>query len=283
MKTTPTTHRTPSPRNYPGPTAGSGFTLIELLVVIAIIAILAAMLLPALSKAKLKATMATCHSNQKQLAYVWIMYADDYAGVMLPYVNRTDVYIGAGYYVATDIPAGTSTTIAEQQTVTQLKASPLFPYANNTGVFHCPGDLRYKRLKVGAGWAYASYSKAEGMSGGGWNGQVPYLKLSAIQLPSLAFDFIEEADPRGYNEGTWVMDNTGWVDPFAIFHGNISTFSFADGHAESHKWLDAKTIKAATDSANGFSSFFWPGGTKINPDFVWVWNHYRYQTWKPLP
>jgi prepilin-type processing-associated H-X9-DG protein len=73
------------------------------------------------------------------------------------------------------------------------------------------------------------------------------------------------------------------VDPFAIFHGNWSTFNFADGHAAGHKWLDRGTIKAATDSANGIESSYWQGGNSSNPDFRWVWENYRHQDWKPLP
>ena len=80
-----------------------------------------------------------------------------------------------------------------------------------------------------------------------------------------------------------VMESGGWVDPFAIFHGSVSTISFVDGHAEGHKWLDANTIKAARDSSNGIFSFFWAGGNKSNPDFAWMWEKYRFQTWKPLP
>jgi prepilin-type N-terminal cleavage/methylation domain-containing protein/prepilin-type processing-associated H-X9-DG protein len=260
-----------------------GFTLIELLVVIAIIAILAAMLLPALGKAKLKATMAVCHSNQKQLGLAWAMYAGDNQDAMLPYNNNGVSYNGGGFYVATGLAAGTSTDAAERQTVLQLKVSPLFPYANNAGVYHCPGDLRYRKLQVGSGWAYASYSRADGMNGYGWTGQIPFKKLGQVKPPTQAMVFIEEADPRGYNDGTWVMQESSWVDPFAIFHGVVSTFSFADGHVESHRWRDAGTIKAATDSANGKSSFYWPGGNKSNPDFVWAWDNYRFDSWKSLP
>ena len=78
------------------------------------------------------------------------------------------------------------------------------------------------------------------------------------------------------------MERGTWVDAFAIFHGKVSTFSFADGHAESHSWHDAKTIKAAQDSAKGIPSFNWAGGNINNPDFVWMWEHYRFIEWKPL-
>ena len=255
-----------------------GFTLIELLVVIAIIAILAALLLPALSSAKLKATMATCRSNQKQIGYVWHMYADDNRDLMAPNYN------GGGWYPATDLFVSFNKTYSTyvQETIDQIKLSPLFPYAKNAAVFHCPGDIRFKMLKVGSGWAYASYSKADGMNGGGWGGQVPFRKLSEVRPPSQAFIFIEEADPRNYNNGTWVMETGGWVDPFAIFHGKVSTFSYADAHAEHHVWRDPNTIKAATDSSYGKFSFFWSGGNKTNPDFAWTWDRYRFRGWAPL-
>jgi hypothetical protein len=57
---------------------------------------------------------------------------------------------------------------------------------------------------------------------------------------------------------------------------------FQDGHAESHKWIDAATVKAAKDSAAGRESFFWAGGNSRNPDFRWVWDRYRYVNWRPL-
>ena len=264
-------------RAAPLPTIkNGGFTLIELLVVIAIIAILAALLLPALNRAKLKGTMAVCASNHKQIVLAWLTYAGDNQDKLM------GSYGAGGWYDPAELSglAGNQTDKAQQLEVDQIKKSVLFPYVPNAGVFHCPGDLRYKRLLVNSGWAYASYSKTDGMNGFGWNGaNCDFTKITQIRLPSISAVFIEEADPRGHNVGTWVMNSDGWVDPFAIFHGSVSTFSFADGHAESHKWVSGDTIKAATDSSNGINSFYWSGGDLRNPDFAWMWDKYRFLTW----
>jgi len=261
----------------------AGFTLIELLVVIAIIAILAGLLLPVLSKAKLKAWMAACRNNQKQLAYAFVMYANENQDVMQATQTPSGYYNGGGYYLASALPLGTDVNTAELQTIKQLETSPLFPYAKNPVSYHCPHDLRYRNLKVGSGWAYVSYSKADGMNGQGWGTEVPYQKLGDVRFSSESFVFIEESDPRGYNEGTWVCDKTGWVDGFAIFHGISTTFSFADSHVENHNWRDGATITAAQGFAQGISEFYWAGGVPSNPDFQWVWNNYRFQGWTPLP
>jgi prepilin-type processing-associated H-X9-DG protein len=96
-------------------------------------------------------------------------------------------------------------------------------------------------MKPGAGWAYDSYSKADSIAGGLWANQA-FMKDIQIPVPSMTMVFIEEADSRSYNNGTWVFSTSpvSWVDTFAVFHGNNSSFSFADGHAESHKWLEGQ-------------------------------------------
>ncbi|MFN0068776.1 MAG: type II secretion system protein [Limisphaerales bacterium] len=266
------------------------FTLIELLVVIAIIAILASMLLPALAKAKMKATGAACLNNQKQLILGWTMYADDNNDTMLATRLSPGVELYAGGWwlgPRPDISAGISTEVARQRVYNGLSNSPLGKYVPAYDTVHCPGDLRTKRLKPGRGWAYDSYSKSDTMNGGLWTdrGVKAFAKTTQVDLPSQSMVFLEEADPRNYNLGTWVIDvqPPGWVDPFAIFHGDVSTLSFADGHAELHKWLEATTVKAARDSANGILSFNWAGGNGRNRDFRWVWDRFRHAAWKELP
>ncbi|HEY5914042.1 MAG TPA: prepilin-type N-terminal cleavage/methylation domain-containing protein [Verrucomicrobiae bacterium] len=280
--------------HHAGPTGA--FTLIELLVVIAIIAILAAMLLPALSRAKAKAMSVNCISNDRQLITAYVMYAGDNRGLLLPtrYQGPTgmvDLYAG-GYWNGPNPDITSAMTVVQAKAAFEkgMMASPLYPYCKNVEAYHCPGDMRTKNRKPGNGWAYDSYSKADPISGGIWSsytqpGQKPFIKDTDPTVPTMTMVFIEEADPRGYNNGTWAFNTSppGWVDTFAVFHGENSSIAFIDGHTEGHKWLEATTIKAARDSANGVESFYWSAGNpKSNRDFVWVFDRYRFIGWKPL-
>jgi prepilin-type N-terminal cleavage/methylation domain-containing protein/prepilin-type processing-associated H-X9-DG protein len=285
-----------NPRNACCP-RNTGFTLIELLVVIAIIAILAALLLPALARAKLQAMESTCLSNQKQMAMAWIQYANDNKDLLINMdpQNYDSGVVSWRFYdwnpALLTIPSGSSpreTHILQDQEA--YREAGFYQYAPNMNVTHCPADLRanspvgpniYTYGTTTPGYfAWGSYSGAGGLNGADGNS---LFKLKDIRHSSARLVFAEENDPRGENEGSW--DQT-WQpdeeDSGASWHGNNSTFCFSDGHVESHHWIDpifityAKSLNpnkyggAVTDpslynSPHDVSYIFTAYATTLNP------------------
>jgi prepilin-type N-terminal cleavage/methylation domain-containing protein len=270
----------------------SAFTLIELLVVIAIIAILAALLLPALARGRDNATGAVCLSNQKQLTMAFKMYNDDNNGNFVPYhsapidINGTIQFMnlnGGGIW-----PADASVTVPEtgvEQRGAQIKAriklGPLISrYARNPNVLHCPGDLRSKLPLSSSAWAFDSYS-----CGGGVNGEhtgESLTKETQLRSPARQWVFVEDSDSRGHNVGSWVMDpeSPAAIDNLPVFHNNTGTQGYADGHSVMHRWLDVATLTQGRIAARGLSVVF--GAGCMGPqDARYMAAGYIYKDWPP--
>ena len=269
---------------------GRGFTLIELLVVIAIIAILAALLLPALARAKLKATEAACLNNQKQLALAFSMYASDNKDSLIEY-NPTAYHNAGGFWgLDNNAPTDwTSTGVALADVQACLKTNNMFSqYCPTPGVYHCPGDVRFNFLTIGRGnavdWAYDSYAVTENVESA-TDYTDSFSKITQIRRGSDCMIFAEQADTRGYNVGTFAISVTAgyanpisFVDVFSTYHGAVGTFSFADGHAEPHRWLDP-AILADGKYAVGYGStgYAYPEcprqPSETGPDASWIVQH----------
>ena len=249
----------PSDR-FPRPPSRSGFTLIELLVVIAIIAILAALLMPALATARESARGAACRNNQKNLILGWMMYYQDNQDRL---VGAHDRGGRAGDWVGHKLDAngrdvGAGGTIEDE--IRGFKDGLLWPYLKASGAYHCPNDFRdrpVKSKKVNQGKAYRSYAIPCSMNGAPYSPQ-PIVKSDGCKFPSSKYVFLEEdTDVGGSNWGGWLLPcpfTEAWWDPIAIRHGKKNCLAFADGHVELHKWVDARTFKMSDGQEYGVSA-----------------------------
>jgi len=222
------------------------FTLIELLVVIAIIAILAGMLLPALSKAKAKGQQTACLNNLKQLQICWTMYADDNREFLV----SNDPNVGPGShtwilgYMQANNPDSTNRTLIEQGT--------LFPYNRSTAIYRCPADLgrstfggkKYQRVR-----SYSMNGYMAGVDVGlvflNQKGYKVNKKTDDLSSPppAQAFVFLDEHQDS-IDDGHFGFGPEGdvWMNLPAMWHNNGCSFSFADGHVELFKWRDPRTL-----------------------------------------
>jgi prepilin-type N-terminal cleavage/methylation domain-containing protein len=217
-----------------------GFTLIELLVAVATIAILAALLLPVLSKAKIKAQRASCMSNLRQLGFGWIIYSHDNNGLL------AESYSGSNSNAWVFGNMKKPEEVADSSLIVQGK---LFPYTRDTKVYHCPGDNGVKfDSKVAE--SVRSYSMNCFMGGRDpllapipptAKDYVPFfVKDSELRRPSELWVLIDE-DERSIDDGFFITDPTArtWFD-FPATSAHRHDFSFglamADGHAD--VWLN---------------------------------------------
>jgi prepilin-type N-terminal cleavage/methylation domain-containing protein/prepilin-type processing-associated H-X9-DG protein len=257
-----------------------GFTLIELLVVIAIIAILAALLLPGLAKAKQQAQGTQCMSNLKQLTVGWVMYNGDNRGYVMPNGQEADQPTS---FNAPDLQPGNTnvqwcpgiqeTADLSPPSITPnvgyewIEAGLLYPYVQNVLIYKCPAD-QYSINQYGF-----TFTHVRSMSMNAWispytpwnNGSDDgnlrlYKKESDFTVPGAAntWLFIDE-NPYSINDAWFVSDptepgfypNIQWVDCPASYHNGAAGVTFADGHAKIKHWNDKAIVGVTTWPTSG--------------------------------
>ncbi len=246
------------------PPRRAAFTLIELLVVIAIIAILAAMLLPALSKAKAKGQGISCLNNQRQAAIAVLMYADDNRNVFPPNSSGDPPpsWVEGHLDWTTGNPDNTN--------ILKLINAKLGPYTRNPQLYRCPADnfpvrvtMSYsaQRVRSISMNGYIEGNAVRDRSGGSsfFSACRRYDKTTDVvgPTPTDLWMLVDE-HPDSINDGFLInniQDNNTWSDLPASYHNGACGFSFADGHSEIKKWREASTVVPIKHTQyNGFSA-----------------------------
>jgi prepilin-type N-terminal cleavage/methylation domain-containing protein/prepilin-type processing-associated H-X9-DG protein len=273
----------------------SAFTLIELLVVIAIIAILAAMLLPALSKAKTKAQGIQCMSNHRQLTLAWRLYAEDSKDyLVLASHDGTGNQNPDNQYAWTWTEMTFGPDPKNWDINADITLRPLWPYNKSPGIYRCPADRSY--VVVNGEQKPRVRTMSMNFFLGGFGGKddypteaAPYTifhKLSQIAGgrgtpgPVKTFVFLDQREDS-INWGNFFTRMDGFDPPNpalyrfeqdipGAYHNRACGFSFADGHSEIKKWRDPRTIPPLTPQQNSYVA---PIPSPRNEDIAWLQDH----------
>jgi len=265
------------PRNHCG-----AFTLIELLVVIAIIAILAALLLPALSKAKQQARTIACLSNLKQLELCFHLYVAD-NGDFLPPNNFVYDISSQTAYAGNEGPSWCTNVAPYVADPAGIQGGLLFQYNSAIGIYRCPADQSTIETKGGVKTAtprIRSYNLSQSINGLSYVGQVAsflphYAKLTEIRTPTptglMVFIDVHENEildtEFGIPVGTNPWSRGFWWDVPANRHNQGCDFSFADGHVERWKWKVPKQVTVPRGAQQPVAGDEWDDYNRMEAGF----------------